>query len=238
MKLEEFEQDLIKLNLDFAGLKCRARNFEGTRHFFQYENDDYSFSVSKIFKPKISCYGVTNRCEDGKFVLFLDYDKIYKDIVFQNLNNLLVRFPNTFSNFFIATSGEPEEILSDGNLKCSYHVVCLSKFFMPEIVSFLQVCDVDPHFIEIPKKTAHKCHVLRVSEKVWRVSGQEVKRKPKFLGIYPKTFLEGRGKISYAHYSVFLKEWGLVDPFWNKRTFDSFKQAEIHSYSTAKAVEK
>jgi len=224
------EEDLKKLGVDYSTLTSVYEQFEGTRHIIQYANDEYSFSLSKTFKPVVRCFGITNRCEDGKFIFFADYDKIYKKIMLQNLDNLLKRFPNCFDNFYIVRTGE-EEVTEAGDVVGSYHVINFVKHTKDLINLFLQSCDVDEHFKEIPQKTAHKTHVLRISNKFYEVDGKTIKEEPKFLHVYPshKFVLSGR-ECSNAHYKLFQALWG--NPTKISHKFDDYKKIEFHKYLT------
>lgn len=236
MGFAAIQKDILKrLEIDPDDIYLKFKSLEGTRHIIQYENPDYVFTLSKTFKPKIECFGVTNRCADGKFVLFLDYDKIYKSLIYKNLNNLLKKFPKSLGNFYIATT-EPEEVLEDGERKGSYHVVNFVKQFKYQIGEFLKYCDVDPFFLKIPEKTAHKCHVLRISEKYWKVNGTIIKERPKFLETYPKKVIKLDREESYAHYKFFKEHWRIEDPIVVHK-FDNLTQIGIHHYSTPKGME-
>ncbi len=230
----DIAKDLQKLGIERDRLTPKFKSFEGTRHIIQYDSPEYVFTLSKTFKPKITGFGITNRCEDGKFVLFLEYDNIYKDLMYKNLANLIKIFPKSFNNFYIAKTSL-EGTLGDGKIKGSYHVVNFSKHYKYEIEEYLKLCDVDPYFIEIPKKTAHKCHVLRISKKYWKVNGQEQKQAPEFIETYPfKQNLKNKRESSHAHYRMFWKHWKIIDPFFAYHNFDESKKVELHKYSTPK----
>ena len=228
-----FQKDLKELQIG-KDIHQKYKSLQGTRHIIQYESPEYVFTLSKTFKPKIDCFGVTNRCSDGKFILFLDYDKVYKDVVTNDLNVLLKKFPKSFSNFYIATT-EPETKLENNKTKGSYHVVNFAKMFKYQINEAIQYCNTDPFFKTIPEKTAHKCHVLRTSEKFWKINGNIIKEKPTFLEKYPRTTINPRIELSNPHYRFFERHWNIQEPFIRQpMKFDNLKNIEIHKYSTAK----
>ena len=230
-----FQKDLKELNVG-KDLHQTYKSLEGIRHTIQYETDEYTFSLSKTFKPKIECFGVSNRCSDGKYVLFLDYDKIYKEIMLNDLNILINKFPKTFSNFYIATT-EPEQTIND-KIKGSYHVVNFAKIFKYQVNEAIKYCNVDPFFATIPDKTAHKCHVLRTSEKFWKIDNKIIKEKPTFLEKHPKKAINPRIELSNPHYKFFQRHWEIQEPFYKQpMKFDNLKSIEIHKYSTAKVEE-
>lgn len=225
-----------QLKIDLSSLKQSYKRLDGTRLLIQAENEDYCVTLSKTYKPKIETVGVSNRCYDGSYVLFADYDQIYKDLVYKNLNNLMRKYPLKFDNFFIATT-EPETILKRGKIKGSYHAVCFTKFKKDEIKLFLEDMDVDPHFASIPFKTAHKCHVLRLDKKYWQHDGTEQKEEPKFCEIYPREIMFSTKENSHAHYKLFSRFWNFYDPYFAFRKWDfPSKMIELHEYSTPKGA--
>ena len=82
-----------RLGISPSELKETVCSLDGTRPYIQAEAANYTVSLAKTYKPDIETIGITNRCEDGLFILFADYDKIYKKIVYKNLDNLLKDCP-------------------------------------------------------------------------------------------------------------------------------------------------
>lgn len=234
----DIPQAIDKLGIG-SDLKLKFKSLKGTRHIIQYEHPEYVFTLSKTFKPKIKTFGVTNRCADGKFILFLDYDKIYKSIIYKNLDNLMKRFPSYFDNFYIAGT-DKEELQANGDVKGSYHVINFVKHKKKDIEEFLDYCDIDPYFIKMPTKTAHKCNVLRFSEKVFTLKEKIIKERPKFLEIYPKSTYFSNRPCSLAHYMFFANEWDNYKEYMNAECyheFDKLGKIELHKYSTPKMVD-
>lgn len=229
--MEQILEDIKKLDVDYSTLKKVFEQFEGTRQIIQYANKKYTFSLAKTIKPVVRCFGVTNRCDDGQFIFFADYDKIYKSLMLQNLDLLLKKFPNKFDNFYIVQTGA-EETTKNGDIVGSYHVINFvknSKSFIKKCVDDLTDCD--ECFKEIPKKTAHKTHVLRFSKKYYEVDGSIIKEEPKFLHIYPKDKFHITGKeCSKPHYLLFQNMWG--NPTQISHCFDDLHGSEYHSYLT------
>jgi hypothetical protein len=227
-----FEKDLGELQVNARLLQPKFKLLIGTRQIIQYETPDYVFTLSKTLKPKIVAHGVTNRCADGLFVLFLEYDRIYKEIVYKNLDNLINRFPDQFDNFYIAKT-DPETD-ANGKIKGSYHVVNFVKHWKSDIEAYVELCDVDPNFKAIPRKTAHKCHVLRLSEKTWKLNGKTVKSAPEFLEVYPKELLKSNLACSKPHYWFFRKHWIFNDIYHAYHKYDEETKLELHKYATPK----
>ena len=216
------------LGVNMNECKTKYTNLEGTRETIQFEAPDYTFSMSKVFKPTIKCFGVTNRCEDGNYIFFADYDKVDKELLIKNLDVLIKKFPKSFDNFYIVRTGD--EILTNGRLIGSYHVINFVKHPKSKIKKFLEYCDVDPYFLDVPYKTAHKTHVLRLSEKFFQKNGTVVKEKPTFLEVYPNDCLMSGKDCSSPHYKFFQQEWG--NPTNLSHEFDDLKKFEMHSYMT------
>ena len=162
----------------------------------------------------------------------MDYDGIYKSILYKNLDNLRAKYP-FLGNFFIARTRN-EEVLGDGNRKGSYHVVNFTKLNKSQVIEMLELTDVDEYFKKIPFKTAHKCHVLRIDSKYWRVSGRILTGKPKFIELYPDRLERTENEWSYGHYVAFRETCGYKDPFFAYRNWDAKTTIELHKYSTPK----
>jgi ribosomal protein S27AE len=222
-------KDLKRLNVDVSKLKETFSQFGGTRDIVQYSNDEYTFSLAKTIKPKIRCFGVTNRTEDMEYIFFADYDHVYKSLMLKNLDFLIKEFPKNFDNFYIVKTGK-EEVLENGEISGSYHVINFVKHRKRNIIKFLDFCDVDPAFIKIPQKTEHKTHVLRVSEKYFEFNNKLIKDAPEFLHVYPNEPLMSGKKCSKAHYDFFQNFWGHKTQLSHE--FDNLTKIEFHSYLT------
>ena len=225
--------DLEKLKITLSDLKECYSQFGGTREIVQYETEDYTFSLAKTLKPKIKCYGLTNRTEDLQYIFFADYDKIYKSLMLKNLAFLIRKFPNSFDNFYIIRTGK-EENLPNGEISGSYHVINFVKHLKRVNLRFLEYCDVDPSFIKIPSKTEHKTHVLRVSEKYYEINNTIVKDAPEFIEVFPNYPLMSGRECSKAHYKFFSNLWG--NPTKLSHNFDNSSKIELHQYSTPAKV--
>ncbi len=223
------QKDLKELQITVSDLKPKFQQLNGTRLIIQYDNPNYVFTLSKTFKPTITAFGITNRCADGKFVLFLEYDNVYKELIYKNLKNLLGLYPDSLDNFYIAKTSE-ETTDKNGQTKGNYHIVNFAKLYHYQTEEMLKICDVDPNFLKIPYKTAHKTHVLRISEKFWHIGNKIIKEKPKFIETYPYHQIFSTKESSFAHYKLFCREWQINDPFAHK--FDNLTKIELHNYST------
>jgi len=165
--------------------------------------------MKTILKPKSVCYGLTNKTVDGLFVLFADYDKSYLHILISDLNNLIKRFPNDFTNFAVFESTE-SQCTKNGTIG-SYHVINFSKFPYQIMRERLGYLSVDDKFFELPAKTPYKANTLRVSPKFkWYKEGhflneEVLKEAPKFSFFYPSVekLTPKKNKVSTAHLNAY-----------------------------------
>lgn len=108
--------------------------------------------ILRVIKEKtVLHYGMGNRCNDGQYVLFLDYDQTPYEWVIEEL--LLVQ--NTFG-------------LSTGFLfktKNGYHVLFLDKMSLGRVAQIMDYTTCDKQYRAVPMYYARKIWVLRTSEK-------------------------------------------------------------------------
>ena len=100
--------------------------------------------------------GITNRCKNGEFVLFLDYDEVPLEWVLDELKWL-----------------QSEEYLGDIHIfktAKGYHAVNTEKRSFTEILRLMNLTSADPHFINVP---------LKYGKKVWTLRTSDKKNKPK-----------------------------------------------------------
>ncbi len=111
-----------------------------------------SLILRSVKEKSVLMYGFGNRCKDGKYVLFLDYD-------------------NTPYNWISEEIGLLQEMFSLGTAyvfqtKNGYHVVFLEKYTLKQIISFLDVTSCDKNYKTVPLYYGRKIWVLRTSPKV------------------------------------------------------------------------
>jgi len=96
--------------------------------------------------------GYCNRCQDGKYIVFMDYDRIAFEWLTQELQVLQDAFK--LGDFYIFES-------SSG----CYHVVCLDRLSFFDYVTLLRNSSVDRDYIDVPLKYGKKVWTLRFTEK-------------------------------------------------------------------------
>jgi hypothetical protein len=118
---------------------------------FSLFGKDFNFSARIIKKKSFLHWGMGNRCSDGKYVLFLDYDKTPYSWIMEEIGLLRHEFPGLGRPYVFKT-------------KRGFHVVFLDKFFLWEIISMMKLttCDKDYQNIAL---WARSIWILRQSEK-------------------------------------------------------------------------
>ena len=107
-----------------------------------------------IFKKRTNenVVGYTNRCQDGSYVIFLDYDNIEYEWLINEINYLQEMY--RLGDFYIFSSSE----------NC-FHVVCLDKVPLEYYLKILRSSSVDPNYINVPLYSGRKIWTLRVTDK-------------------------------------------------------------------------
>jgi hypothetical protein len=123
-----------------------------------------SFIFRNVKERSLLQYGFGNRCTDGKYVLFLDYDDTPLEWVLEELRLLQRTFKNEVGTGYVFQT------------KNGFHVVFLEKHFLGRIVDFMNVSSCDKNYKEVPMQYARRVWILRQSKK----KDEEIK----YLGAY------------------------------------------------------
>lgn len=107
--------------------------------------------VHRKFEGK-QMIGYTNRCIDGKYIVFLDYDDMEWDWVADELKRLQDDFE--LSDFWIFKSSG-----------ISYHAVCFDKVTLKEYILILKNSSCDINYQGVPLKYGQKIWTLRLTAK-------------------------------------------------------------------------
>lgn len=110
------------------------------------------FDLNIRDKRQIETFGYTNRCEDGRYIIFLDYDRIELKWIEGELKFLQDTFQ--LSDFYIFKSGED-----------NYHAICFDKVALYKYLNILKNSTVDINYINVPLHFGKKIWVLRMSDK-------------------------------------------------------------------------
>lgn len=165
--------------------------------------------MKKHEKPKSFCYGLTNRCDDGAYILFADYDKIYLEVLLKELANVYKRFKPILTRFAIFESS-PRVMTKKGALG-SFHVVSFGKIPYAKMREVLSYMTVDDDFYRLPKSTAYRTNTLRVSPKFdYKKPDVVLKDAPRFLAWFPLEQGVSGVEVSNAHlsgYSLYVEDF-------------------------------
>ena len=176
-------------------VKCNIVDIVENRS--EKELDDFIEKEEKSFKKPVStCYGITNKCEDGQYILFADYDKVYFGTLLKELDNIFNKFKRYLTPFAILESSE--SVLTKNGTLGSYHVVSFVKLPYQKMRELLSYMTVDDDFYKLPKNTPYRANTLRVSPKfAWETqydaktdeavgNKQILKDAPRFITWYPQ----------------------------------------------------
>ena len=105
-----------------------------------------------INNTPITVHGTTNRCVDGTYVMYLDYDKLNITDIVPEIEIIIEKFK--LSSVYIFQSSH-----------LSYHVICLDKITAREFSDILNQSSCDENFKRIPTNYCLRKWVLRFSVK-------------------------------------------------------------------------
>lgn len=141
------------------------------------------FSI-RLFPLMQTAAGISNRTEDGHYVVFLDYDEIGLD----EIENELARLQNDFDlgNFYIFGLDRPD----------SFHAICCTKLTAKECQEVINESGADQAFKQAPRYFQRNRWILRV--------GPKGERKPPK---YEETILHPCLRQESIGHLLFLKNW-------------------------------
>lgn len=161
-----------------------------------------------IFKIKIHkeldtawTVGVRNHTQDGKRVIFLDYDQILLDeMLIPELKYLQEKYK--LSEFYILKSSQKPN---------SYHAICIDKLTSREWVQLIQETSVDQNYKLMPIMADHKSWVLRILPK-----GHS--QEPKYLMTLESKYHKREQSKAHAlflklHYGIKTKHLNMLDNY-------------------------
>jgi hypothetical protein len=192
-------------------------------------------------KPKSLCYGITNKTQDGLYILFADYDNIYFHTLLKELDSLIKTYPSELTNFAIYETRE--SIQTPQGVLGSYHVINFAKMPYANMREKLAYLSVDDLFFKLPKRVAYRSNTLRISPKFKYFKELSMQKEieltpaPRFVCFYPThERLEcSKRKVSSAHLNAYQVLLGLPKfrMMWSKRE-DELKVIELKKYYSLK----
>lgn len=161
----------------------------------------------------VTQYGITNRCNDGKYILFLDYDNTPDEWVIEEQRLLQRHFTGYLGNAYLFKT------------RNGYHVMYLEKNSLDDIINFLALTTCDKQYKDMPLRYGRKAWVLRMSPK-----NDEEK------SLYIRKINGGfcRRERSNAHRLALEKFHGVpTEDFFGAGPFDDEEKLEMAYYKVA-----
>lgn len=178
---------------------------------------DKSFRISSMLynSPNAWVHGYSSRTEQGKYVLFHDYDNLDLQSVVCELRFLQKKFK--LSNYYIFKLDREN----------SFHAVCIDTFNLVQAYEIQQETSSDQAFIHAIKNLQSREWILRIGKKGTR-------ERPKFLTIV-KSDYNLRTKSS-AH-KDFLIKFGVPQAYFiGGSRWDNCKNLLLVDYNTANRI--
>lgn len=166
------------------------------------------FTFSILHKPELATVGINNICDDGRFVVFLDYDNIEFEALADDLQNLARDF--NLSHFIVIKTREN-----------SYHAVCLEKFTLPQVQKIIDHSLCDYSYKRFPVKI-DKGWILRVTDKVYVEDGKVQSLSPSYVGLL-RFGKPRRRSVSRAHLELFAR----LHPDFKRDAFNFFSREDL-----------
>lgn len=182
----------------------------------------FAFSLASVDTPDANVMGMASRCNDGLHVTFLDYDKVYEEIVVEELEAIQERDK---LGAFALIATDPEK-----NLR--FHAVCLDKRPIREVMNTVYDSSCDVAFKRAPIFYFYRSWILRISTKGKRTP-------PQFVKFISSPYAENEQSSVHAK---LLKLWYEVDyPLVRpdeEITAPNLSPIRLVTYKTAKRLKK
>jgi len=154
--------------------------------------------------------GVGNTTEDGKRIIFFEYDDALLKHIKSEIRYLQEK--HKFSDFYIFESSQKEG---------GYHAICLDKLSLHEFTALLHETSCDIGYKRLPLKTDGRTWVLRFMPK-------KESRKPKH--IHTMKGVSDRREKSKAHALFLHYNYGLKTK--KLKNIDNFTKVTLTTYAT------
>lgn len=122
-------------------MKTEFTLFGRTFKFYFYTHKELNYYVA----------GITNKCKDGRYVIFLDYDNIPKEWVIEELTYLLDAHQLYCFDIFETNKG--------------FHAISTEKVNLNTLVAIMKDTSTDAAYLSVPLRRARKLWTLRVTPK-------------------------------------------------------------------------
>jgi hypothetical protein len=221
---KEYNQVKLNINLDRKNYFKFIRNVEKLGKKLEYnsslKNLKYTVVVNGIKIPDMPTGGWSNRCEDFKFVIFLDFDNTLWWQVKTQLEFLIEKF--NLSPFYVFETESKKDV--NGDEYGSYNCVNLTKKRFFEVFEIQNETTCDIAHKNLPKIYRFKSHILRNLPK-------GSKGRPKFKCVVGDIKKRYPQPISSAHLN-FLHKLGKNIPKVKYSNTDGYKNLWLSNYKT------
>jgi hypothetical protein len=149
--------------------------------------------------PNQRTVGITSKNRDGSHVLFADYDDTLYSEVLEDIKHV----QNVFGVGDCIVLCNSEALDNHRHVKGNYLLCFPAKIPFHKVREILGHMRVDKRFIECCMRTPQKSWVIRIAEKMDRVTGELVKKKPRFKAVIPGRMLKRRDMDHYNFFQRF-----------------------------------
>jgi len=169
----------------------------------------FNFRAAVYNSPDTWVLGYSSRTDQGKYVLFHDYDSLEYSDVIEEIRFLQKKFK--LSDYYIFKLDREN----------SFHAVCLDTFSLAEAYNIQKATSSDLAFIHSIKNLRTKEWILRFSKKGGRAA-------PKFKEVLDSPFYKN---IKSSAHAKFLGKLGI--PVYQKGKWDNCEFLHLVKYNTA-----
>lgn len=178
--------------------------------------------TTKIIRSTIQFYrdpnawakGIGSKCQDGRHVLFFDYDQTPLKEIIQDMEFLQERWKLSHAYIFQLDRND------------SYHVIILDKFNVSKAYSIIKEANSDP---------GHRESIKRVRGHEWllRSSKKGIREPPRWIGTLISKY--SKREISSAHKKFIQILYGVQNIEYNKE--DDAEYLPVISYNTGNRID-
>lgn len=111
----------------------------------------FRFFASSSGRQEKYVAGITNKCLDGRYVIFLDYDEVPYEWVAEELAYL--QFAHKLGTFHVFKTLN------------GFHAICTDKVGLYTLVRIMRDTSTDAAYLNVPLRRARRVWTLRTSEK-------------------------------------------------------------------------
>lgn len=166
--------------------------------------------------PDCWVHGYSSRTEQGRYVLFHDYDNLDFESILNELKYLQKKF--RLSNYYIFKLDREN----------SFHAVCLDTFSLSDAYEIQKQTSSDLAFI-------HSIKNLQTREWILRIDGKGSRKQPLFIAVSENN---SDFHVKSSAHKNFLKKIGVNKKYFRGKNWDKCKILSLVDYNTANRTNK